>query len=219
MAVNTIKQRLISERVLAQHLRSLLRIDPRLAKVHDIAGPFSLRTRDPGFAGLARIVCGQQLSVASADAIWGRLVARSGTVTAETFLALGTDGLQGVGLSRSKYTTLTGLAEAVVAGELDFAEIDSLPDRAAIAGLVRYKGIGPWTAEIYLMFCAGHPDIFPVGDLALRNAVADAFDIQPHPTPHALADMAAQWAPYRATAALLFWRFYAARRHREGLPV
>lgn len=219
MPVGTHKERLISEKTLARHLRSLLRLDPRLAKVHDVAGPFSLRTRDPGFAGLARIVCGQQLSVASADAIWGRLEARSGTVTAETFLALGADGLQGVGLSRGKLTTLSGLAEAVVAGELDFSEIDSLPDEAAIAGLTRYRGIGPWTAEIYLMFCAGHPDIFPVGDLALRNAVADAFDIEPHPAPRALALMAAKWAPYRATAALLFWRFYAARRHREGLPV
>lgn len=219
MAVKTIKERLISERVLARHLRSLLQIDPRLVKVHDIAGPLSLRIRDPGFAGLARIVCGQQLSVASADAIWGRLVARSGKVTAEAFLALGPDGLQGVGLSRSKYATLTGLAEAVATGDLDFVEIDGLPDQAAIASLTRYKGIGPWTAEIYLMFCAGHPDIFPVGDLALRNAVADAFNVQPYPAPRALAGVAAQWAPYRATAALLFWRFYAARRQRESLPV
>ena len=219
MSIITHEERLDSEMILARHLESLLRIDPRLTKVHDIAGSFSLRSRTPGFAGLARIVCGQQLSVASADAIWGRLASRLDTVTAETFLAVGADGLQGVGLSRGKHATLTGVAEAELAGELDFEVIAGLPAEAAIAGLTCYKGIGPWTAEIYLMFCAGHLDIFPSGDLALRNAVADAFNIDPYPTPRKLAHMAAKWAPYRATAALLFWRYYAARRHREGLPV
>ena len=219
MPIKTNEERLISETVLARHLKSLLKLDPRLEKVHDIAGPFSLRTRAPGFAGLARIVCGQQLSVASADAIWGRFTTRLGTVTAKGFQALEAGGLQGVGLSRGKHATLAGVAEAELAGRLDFTAIASLPAEAAIASLTRYKGIGPWTAEIYLMFCAGHPDIFPAGDLALRNAVADAFDIEPYPTPRALARMASEWAPYRATAALLFWRFYAARRHRDGLPV
>ncbi|NYT23397.1 DNA-3-methyladenine glycosylase 2 family protein [Alcaligenaceae bacterium] len=217
--MKTNEERLISETVLARHLESLLQLDPRLKNIHNIAGPFSLRSRAPGFAGLARIVCGQQLSVASADAIWGRLASRLGTVTAEAFLALEAGDLQGLGLSRGKYATLAGVAQAEFAGELDFAVIAGLPAEAAIAGLTRYKGIGPWTAEIYLMFCAGHPDIFPVGDLALRNAVADAFDIEPCPTPRALARIASEWAPYRATAALMFWRFYAARRHRQGLPV
>src|SRR5690606_23845148 len=106
--------RLTSEAILARHLRALLRLDPRLATVRDVAGAFPLRTATPGFAGLARIVCGQQLSVASANAIWNRLDARSGGITAENFLALGETGLQGIGLSRSKHRTLAAIAEAVV---------------------------------------------------------------------------------------------------------
>ena len=104
----------------------------------------------------------------------------------------------------------------------DFVEIcaELLPQvgDGELAGLA-VSGIGPWTAEIYLMFCAGHPDIFPAGDLALQKAVGDAFNIDPHPDRRALIAIAAKWAPYRATAALLFWRFYAARRSREGLAL
>lgn len=219
MGTDFFKERLNSEKILARHLRSLLRLDPRLSKVHDIAGPFRPRSRAPGFAGLARIVCGQQLSVASANAIWNRLEALSGSVAADMFLTRSEDELRSVGLSRGKYLTLKGVAEATVAGELDLAAIEELPGERAITQLTRYKGIGPWTAEIYLMFCTGHPDIFPVGDLALQKAVADAFSIEPLPDRRTLVAMAAQWAPYRSTAALLFWGFYAARRKRQGLPL
>lgn len=212
-------EHLTTDKVLARHLHSLLQLDPRLSRVHEIAGPFSPRIRAPGFAGLARIICGQQLSVASANAIWGRLEALPGGVTAETFLDHSQVTLCGAGLSRSKYLTLTGVAEAIVADELDLAKIGELANEIAIAQLTRYKGIGPWTAGIYLMFCTGHPDVFPAGDLALQKAVADAFDITPHPNPRALTEISGKWAPYRSTAALLFWSFYAARRQRQGLPL
>lgn len=202
-----------------QRLQSLLRLDPRLAAVHDIAGPFPPRVGKPGFAGLARIVCGQQVSVASANAIWGRLEAKPGGATPRGFLDLGEEGLRGVGLSRNKQRTLQGLAEAIIAGDLDFSVVNGLDAEAAIEQLTRHKGIGPWTAEIYLMFCAGHPDIFPAGDLALQKAVGDAFGIEPYPDRRALMAIAAAWAPHRATAALLFWRFYAALRNREGLAL
>ncbi|WP_233214006.1 DNA-3-methyladenine glycosylase family protein [Pollutimonas nitritireducens] len=211
--------RLASDEALARHLHSLLQLDPRLAKVHDIAGAFSPRISEPGFSGLARIVCGQQVSVASANAIWKRLQAQPDATTPEGFLALGEEALRGVGLSRSKYHTLKGLAEAIVAGGLDFAAVEVLGAEDAIARLTSHKGIGPWTAEIYLMFCSGHPDIFPAGDLALQKAVGDAFNIVPSPDRRALMAIATQWAPYRATAALLFWRFYAARRNREGMAL
>lgn len=210
---------LSSPEVLARHLQSLLRLDSRLPRINDIAGPFSTRVREPGFAGMARIVCGQQVSVASANAIWSRLEARPDGITPEGFLALGDEGLRGVGLSRNKHRTLHSLAMAVVAGDLDFAVVERLSAEEAIAELTSHKGIGPWTAEIYLMFCAGHPDIFPAGDLALQKAVGDAFGIEPNPDGRALTEIAAGWAPHRATAALLFWRFYAARRNREGLAV
>jgi DNA-3-methyladenine glycosylase II len=219
MPVHPLKDRLISEAALARHLKLLLKLDPGLLPVNAIAGAFPPRIGLSGFAGIARIVCGQQVSVASANAIWGRLEALPGGATAEGFLALGEEGLRGVGLSRGKHRTLAGLAEAVVAGDLDFAATENLPIEAAIAKLTSYKGIGPWTAEIYLMFCAGHPDVFPAGDLALQKAVGDALGIQPAPGREALIEIAAKWAPHRATAALLFWRFYAARRKREGLAL
>lgn len=214
-----LKPPLSREDLLTQHLASLLQLDPQLSKVHAMAGPFQPRIGKQGFAGLARIVCGQQVSVASANAIWSRLEAHPGSGTPEGFLSLGEDGLRGVGLSRNKHLTLQNLAEKIVAGDLDFDALEALPAEEAIAKLTAHKGIGPWTAEIYLMFCAGHPDIFPAGDLALQKAVGDAFGIEPHPDRRALIAIAAKWAPYRATAALLFWRFYAARRKREGLAL
>jgi len=204
---------------LARHLASLLALDPRLQAVHHVAGEVLPRSRAPGFEGLARIICGQQVSVASADAIWGRLEARDGACTAEGFLALGEDGLRGVGLSRSKYLSITAVAQAIVTGDLDLDAVAALPAEDAIASLTGHRGVGPWTAEIYLMFCAGHPDIFPSGDLALQKAVGEAFGIAPCPDRRALAAMAESWAPYRAAAALLFWRFYAATRQRDALPV
>ncbi|HEY4074060.1 MAG TPA: DNA-3-methyladenine glycosylase [Herbaspirillum sp.] len=219
MTVHPLKDRLISEGAVARHLALLLKLDPSLASINDIAGAFPPRIGTSGFAGIARIVCGQQVSVASANAIWSRLEALPGGATPEGFLALGEEGLRSVGLSRAKYRTLAGLAEAVVAGDLDFEATENLPIEAAIAKLTRYKGIGPWTAEIYLMFCVGHPDVFPAGDLALQKAVGDAFGMQPTPSREALIEIAAKWAPHRATAALLFWRFYAARRKREGLAL
>jgi DNA-3-methyladenine glycosylase II len=219
MTAAPLKDRLCSEDVLTRHLQSLLRLDPRLSKVRDVAGPFPPRVSKPGFAGLARIVCGQQVSVASANAIWNRLEMQSGGLTPEGFLALGEDGSRAAGLSRGKHNTLKGLAEVAAAGSLDFSALEKLSAEAAIAELTRHRGVGPWTAEIYLMFCAGHPDIFPAGDLALQKAVGDALGIEPHPDRRALIALAANWAPYRATAALLFWRFYAARRNREGIPI
>src|SRR5690606_8698507 len=134
-------------------------------------------------------------------------------------ISLDEESICGVGLSRSKYRTLRGLAEVIVAGGLDFSAVEALGAEAAIAQLTSHQGIGPCAAEIYLMFCAGHPDIFPAGDLALQKAVGDAFGIDPHPDRRALTAIAAKWAPHRATAALLFWRFYAARRNREGLAL
>ncbi len=205
------------EEILRQRLQSLLQLDPRLTQVHKAAGPVLPRISTPGFAGLARVVCGQQLSVASANAIWNRLETQSGVVTPENFLALDETTLRSVGLSRSKHLTLKNMAEIVVAGHLDFAVVHELPADEAVAMLTSHKGIGPWTAEIYLMFCAGHPDIFPAGDLALQKAVGEAFGIDPYPDRRALISIAAEWAPQRATAALLFWRFYAARRNRDGV--
>ncbi|MCD0502876.1 DNA-3-methyladenine glycosylase family protein [Bordetella petrii] len=217
MPADAAPRRLTSQRMVNQHLRQLIALDPRLQAIHDAVGKVPLRSRSPGFAGLARIVCGQQVSVASADAIWRRLEALPGATTPDGFLALGQPGLQGAGLSQSKFQSLTLVAQALRAGDLDLAAIEALPADAAIAALTRHKGIGPWTAEIYLMFCAGHPDIFPAGDIALQKAVGEALTPGQYPDRKQLIRIAAAWAPYRATAALLFWGFYRKARQRDGL--
>lgn len=202
-----------------QDLLWLTERDERLHAVCQVSGDVLPRSRPPGFPGLARIICGQQLSVASADAIWGRLVQLQGHESPQRFLSLQEEAARQAGLSRSKIETIRTVAHAMQAGELDLAGIAALPAEQAIAQLTHYKGIGPWTAEIYLMFCAAHPDIFPAGDLALRRAVGEAFGIEPHPGHKDLAEIAAQWAPRRSSAALLFWRYYAATRKRDALPV
>jgi DNA-3-methyladenine glycosylase II len=211
--------RLLSQEAVDSHLQHLLKLDPRLHAVYQISGPFPPRSRPAGFSGLARVICGQQISVASADALWKRLESLPGSATPVGFLKLGEIALRGVGLSRAKNQAITTLAQALLSGQLELTSLAALPAGEAIAELSRQKGIGPWTAEIYLMFCAGHPDIFPSGDIALQKAVSEAFAINPTVTRTALAEISVRWAPHRATAALLFWRFYAVRRNRQVVPI
>jgi DNA-3-methyladenine glycosylase II len=210
--------KLDSAEALAAHLRALLRRDARLRPIVRIAGPFEIRKTDPGFAGLARVITGQQLSVASARAIWSRFEALEGALTPEGYLRLNEKRVRGVGFSAGKYRTVRALAEAVVEGRLEIDALEAMPADEAVAALSAIKGIGPWTAEIYLMFCAGHPDIFPVGDLALQKAVGHAFALEARPAGRVLAAIAEAWAPHRATAALLFWRYYAALGLSAGAP-
>lgn len=204
---------------LAQHLAALLARDPRLAPVAARAGSFELRRTRPGFAGLARIICGQQLSVASANAIWNRFATLDGALMPETYLGLGEAEVRGAGFSLGKYNTLRGLAEALAAGHFAFEQLAGLPADEAIARLVQLKGIGPWTAELYLMFSAGHPDIFPAGDVALRSAIQWGLALDARPSIPAVRALAAEWGPHRSTAALLFWRYYRAIRDKEGLAL
>lgn len=202
------QSRLDSVDALAAHLDALGARDPRLAPAIARAGEVALRRSPSGFEGLARIVVGQQVSVASARAIWGRVEAL-GAVNAPAYLALGEDALRGAGLSRGKHATLRAIAEAEDAGRVVFAEIDALDAEAAIAALTALKGVGPWTAEIYLLFCTAHPDIFPAGDLALQKAVGHALGLEERPDAKALAGLARDWSPHRGAAALMFWRYYS----------
>lgn len=199
------------------HLKALLKRDRRLRAVYKTAGTFEVRKTEPGFAGLAKVVCGQQLSVSSARAIWARYEALAGALEPEGYLGLSEEAVRAVGFSRGKFLTMRAVAEAVAEGRLDFAALEALPAEAAVAELVAIRGIGPWTAEIYLMFCAGHPDIFPSGDLALQKAVAHAFELEDRPVGKALDAISVAWAPHRATAALLFWRYYAALGMNSGV--
>ena len=200
---------------IAQGLAALLEADPRLAPIIETAGPVPLRLQPAGFEGLCRIVVSQQLSVASARAIWARVEAGLGRVTPEAVLAQNEEGLRAMGLSRPKLRTLQAVSEAA-AGGLDLLHLCSLDRDAAHAALTSVKGIGPWTADIYLLFCAGHPDVFPVGDLALQNAVRDGFSLDDRPDPAALEIIAAAWRPWRGVAARLFWAYYGATRKNSA---
>lgn len=203
-------ERLTTGEVLERQLRALLRRNPELRAVAKQAGPFEIRLTPGGFAGLARVICGQQLSVASARAIWGRFADLPGALDPATYLTLSETEIRATGYSAGKYRTVRVIAEAIVNGELDLSLVETMSGEEATSYLTAHKGIGPWTAEIYLMFCTGHPDIFPVGDLALRKAVGHALGMIDTPNEKELAALAAKWAPYRHAAALLFWRYYAA---------
>lgn len=204
---------------LAWHLDALLRLDPRLVAIAERAGAFEVRRTVGGFAGLARIVTGQQVSTQSADAIWGRFAALPGALDAAGYLALDEAAIRGAGFSAGKHTTLRAVAEALLDGRLDLDALSALPAEAAIAGLTAHRGIGPWTAEIYLMFCAGHPDVFPAGDVALQRAVQWGFGLDDKPPVRSLIATATEWSPHRSTAALLLWRYYRAVRNKEGLSL
>lgn len=203
-----------SEGDIREGLAALQKADPRLVPVIAQAGPVPLRRREGGFAGLARIVTAQQLSNKAAASIWGRLEARLGAVSAASFLGAEQEALRACGLSAAKVATLEGVAREIEAGRLDLAELSRIDAEDAHGALCAIRGIGPWTADIYLLFCLGHADIFPAGDLALRVAVGEAFGLADRPGPANVAQYAAIWAPWRGVAARLFWAWYAARRRR-----
>jgi len=203
---------------IAAAMAVLARIDPAFAPVIAQAGAIPLRHRPPGYEGLAHIIVSQMVSRASADAIWGRLEGLTGVVTAGNILAHSTEELRSVGLSGAKESTLRGLARACADG-LDLEATAYLPAGEAIAKLTAVKGIGPWSAEVFLLFCAGHPDIFPSGDVALQSAAGSAFGMSPRPSDKALRVMATRWQPCRSIAARVLWAYYAVQHKRDAIPV
>jgi DNA-3-methyladenine glycosylase II len=218
-AADWLQERLGTPALLARHLEALVRLDPRLVPVREKAGEVTLRTGELGFAGMARVICNQQLSTASASAIWSRVAALPGATAPESFLRLDELTLRAAGLSGAKIRAMRAVAEAVNAGSLDFAAAEDLPAEEALAHLTAVKGVGPWTAEIYLLFCVGHPDIFPAGDLALKKAVRDGLGLPGLPETKELVEIAQGWSPHRGAAALLFWRYFHALYDRAGVAV
>ena len=197
-------------------LRALKKADPRLAPVMKVAGAVPLRRGEGGYRGIADIIVSQQLSKAAAASIWSRLAVAVDPVCPEGVLGASEETLRSCGLSRGKIRTLQKLAEACHDG-FDFDTLPDLPAEEAIVAMTSLHGVGPWTAEVYLLFCVGHADIFPAGDVALQNAVGDAFDMAERPAEKALRDIAAAWSPWRGVAARLFWRYYAVTR-RDATP-
>lgn len=203
---------------LDEGLAFLTTADPRLRPVLATAGTVALRYRPPGFEGLARIIVAQMLSVASADAIWSRFAALLDTVTPANYLAQTEVALRAVGLSRGKVKTLDAVARAALAG----LDLEALADETAettIARLTALPGVGRWTAEIFLLFCARHADVFPAGDLALQVATMEAFGLPERPSEKEMRAISAAWSPWRGVAAKLFWAYYkAVRDGRAVLP-
>ncbi len=200
-----------TKRDITRALDALLAADPRLVPIAEIAGPLPLRRREGGFEGLASIVTAQQISDSAAASIWTRFKAAVDPFTPDEFLQLSEEALRGIGLSRPKIRTLTGIAAAAADG-FDLIAVHDLPADQAMATMTALKGIGPWTAEIYLLFCVGHPDIFPAGDLALQVGVHDGFRLRKRPDEKKLRKMAEKWSPWRGVAARLFWAYYRTRR-------
>lgn len=200
-------------------LSGLVMLDARLEHVIDKAGPVPLRRADPGYRGIANIIVSQMVSKASAAAIWRRMEERLGTISAETVLCATDENCRELGLSRAKADALRAVARAVTLGELDLEAICEVEGHAAIREMTAIKGVGRWTAEVYLLFCAGHPDVFPVGDVALQNAVGHALTLEVRPSARELDSLTELWAPWRSVAARLFWAYYATEMRRDGLPV
>jgi DNA-3-methyladenine glycosylase II len=211
--------RLETEVDLQTALGKLLERDPRMADLVTVAGPPPLRRRAAGFAGLVSIVCAQQLSTASASAIWGRLVARFDPLDHHAVLSARTPALKRAGLSAPKIKTFRSVARAVRDGAIDLDALGTMPADDAHAALVRIGGIGPWTADIYLLFCIGHADVFPAGDLALQEAARIAFRKRKRPTAKQLEKLAEGWRPYRGVAACVLWTYYRAIKRRDPVVI
>lgn len=188
--------------------------EPRFAEAASVAGPLPLRRSPAGFATLLKAICSQQLSVASAAAVWGRLE-QAGAACPVTIHTLDDDTLLGCGLSRPKLRYARALAEA----GLDYEALATMPEAEAIATLTAIKGIGVWTAEIYLMFAIGRADVFAPGDLALQEAARMIFALDARPTEKALRQQAEAWSPWRAVAARLLWAYYRHAKTREGVAL
>jgi DNA-3-methyladenine glycosylase II len=190
-------------------IAALVEADPRFAALIVTAGRPPLRRRSDGFTGLATTVVSQQLSTASAAAIWGRLATAFDPFEPEAVIRARAPPLARAGLSRPKIRALKEIARAIA----------DMPADEAHETLTAIHGIGPWTADIYLLSCLGHADAWPAGDLALQEAARLAFGLRTRPTTKAMELLAEPWRPWRAVAARILWTYYRTMKGREGAPV
>lgn len=204
-------ERIDTEAQLAQAARHLVALEPRFAPVLE-AGPLPLRRRADGFEALLSAIVSQQVSVASAAAIWARVEA-AGLARASAMARATDEDLRAVGLSRPKQRYARALAQA----DLDYDDLREASSDEVIATLVALPGIGLWTAEIYAKFALGHADVFAAGDLALQEAARGMFDLPARPSEKELRAMAQAWSPVRAVAARALWVYYRLEKDREGI--
>lgn len=196
----------------AEGMAALCAMDPVMETAYGLTGPLPLRRRADGFDQLFSAIVGQQVSVASAGAVWRKIEA-AGLDAPAAVLAADDDALRSVGLSRQKIRYARELAGAGI----DYVALRDLPDAEVIKTLVAVPGIGPWTAEVYAMFSLGRADVFAPGDLAMQEAARSLYDLPERPKEAAFRKMAEQWAPWRAVAARLLWAYYAYEKERDGI--
>ncbi len=211
-------QRIDTANAIDEGLARLCAADPRLVEVCRVAGPVPLRRTDPGFESLVSIIISQQVSKASAQAIFTRLKTLANPLSAQAVLDGGDKLFRRAGLSHPKQKTMISVAEAVISGELDLHGLCQCDRDDAIEQMTAVHGIGLWTAEVYLLSAAGHPDIFPARDVALQSAVGEAFALTGRPAEKELAALSESWRPWRSVAARLFWAYYAKTRKRDAVP-
>lgn len=191
--------------------------DKALARALEAIGAPHIRRRPGGFEALFRIIVEQQVSVPSAQAIWARCLAQVSPLTPEAVLETGAEGLRACGLSGPKIRYVLGLAERMASGAFDLHQVEALDDDDALAALQSIKGVGPWSAAIYLLFCDGRADIWPPKDVALLGAYGAARTRGPRPTMARLDGNAVKWKPYRGVAAHILWTYYAHLRGRAPI--
>ncbi len=196
---------------IAAGLKLLTASDPDLAPILSTYGPLGFTLKPAGFGGLLRIILGQQVSVSSAEALWRKLETIIDPLTPETLLAAGEETLRGAGFSRQKTRYARALAEDILARRLVVEHVMAADDEAAISAITRSVGLGRWTAENYLMFCEGRPDVFPAKDLAILLGLQMLKGGEQRPTAIEAWTYAERWRPYRTAACLLIWHDYMGR--------
>ncbi len=193
---------------LGKGLKALILKDPDMARAYKLAGAPASRRRTPGFSSLLRIIVNQQVSVHAGRAIWARLETGLGRVSVKTVLCASEADLRGFGLSAAKTRYARALADALSEGSLDLKGLERLSDDAVRAELTKILGLGRWSADIYLMFALGRPDIWPVGDLALAVAAERLLGLKTRPGPKEMEAIGEGWKPWRTEAAAMLWHFH-----------
>jgi DNA-3-methyladenine glycosylase II len=192
-------------------IERLVALEPRFAAIAAERSPAPLSPIEPGFAALVHIIIAQQISGKAANSLWRRLVATIGTVTPDNFIKAGPEAWQEAGLTRPRQKTIIACAEAILSGSLDLASLAHAEGEQALRMLTSIWGIGPWTAEVYMMNVVGHPDIFPARDLALQIGLQDCFHLPVRPDEKTAKEISTAWSPYRSIAARLIWADYIAK--------
>jgi DNA-3-methyladenine glycosylase II len=209
----------LNKKRLAKAAVAIALLDKDMARILADLGTPPLWAREPGFITLLRIILEQQVSLASADAMYRRLTGNIEPLTPQTILAAGAPFIRSFGVTRQKATYFINVAEVIESGDLDLEALGQQSDESVLEKLTSVTGIGPWTAKIYLLMALRRPDVWPVGDIALATAVKNLKGWQVRPTQPELTEIATAWRPHRATAARMLWHYYLNGMNNDQEPI